>query len=899
MSPTLNEFRLRLKSLFHKRRMDRDMTEELAFHQALLREKLLREGVPQSEVDAAASRTFGNSTRWHERLRELWQFPLLENLQRDVVFSLRLLRKSPGFTTVALLTLALGVGANTAIFSLVNGLLLRPLSVPHSEQLIVLRMDQRNARRGPNYVFPLPIARALEQKHDIFSDVFAYSSTLFILHGQSGNDQVSGQYVSGEYFRALQVPAELGRTLNPEDDRPEGSLAVVISDRLWKDRFQQNPNVTGKTLRISNTVFTIVGVMPASFRGANPIQAPVVYLPLAAEAVVDAPNSITAAGGDASWLTLMARGRQGITLDQVNSALLPASMPIVKAVVPNAGWIARAEKNQFHFAAERGSGGFNFLRISFRKPLFAVFAMCGGILLLACLNLASLLMARGASRERELATRLALGAARTRLVMQMLIESLIIALGGTAIGLAAAPLVSRSLAAILVGSRGSLNMNIDTALDFRVIAFAAVTAIAASLLIGFVPALAATSGTLSDHIKEGQGPAHARERRSLLPRIMLAFEVGLALTLVIGAGLLAASLTRLYKSGAGFDPDGLTAVIFNMDRDSIVGNDALAQRYRQIVEGLTHQPGVKNISVTLSLPFYGFVWDEDHNLPGQPSHDLDLDAIGPDYFRTMRIPLLAGREFTWADDASSGLKIILNRAAADLFFPGGNPIGQHISRKGVQAPFEIVGVVGDAKYSDMHEPAPPAAYFPIAQNTERMKSYAVIVRGSGPLAPLASTARTLTRRVAPDVPSPLVITLKTILDDSISSERIMALLSAYFAVCALLVTAIGLYGTLSYATARRTSEIGIRMALGAGRATVARMVLRENAAVAFSGVLAGLVVALLAARALSSFLYGTSAHDPLVLAASVLALAVVAAAASLIPALRAARIEPMAAIRCE
>jgi putative ABC transport system permease protein len=902
MAPALHEFVLRLKALFRKRRIDREMTEELEFHRTLLRERLLREGVALADVDAATRRTFGNTGRWHERLQELWQFPALEHLLRDLRYSARMLWKSPGFTAVAIITLALGIGANEAIFSLVNGLLLRPLPVPHSEQLVVLRIEQG---RAPQYTMGAPFFRGLERRHEVFSDVFAYDHAGLQVRGSSGNEEVEGQFVSGEFFRALQTPPLLGRLLTPDDDRLGGNragMAVVIGEQFWARWFGRAADVVGRKLEIDNTVFVVVGVTPKRFIGADPTQRPEIYVPLAAEAIVDAPDSMIAAGHHGWWLRVMGRLRPGITLEQANAALLPISMPIVREGVPDAGWVADAEKNHFHFRAEPGSRGFTYLRSMFSKPLMAVFAMCGGILLLACLNLASLLLARSASRERELATRLALGASRRRLLQQLLIESLLIALMGTAAGLAVAPAVSKSLAAMLLRGGGPRGMYLDTSLDWRVLAFAGLIAVTATLLIGLLPALRATAGSLSDQIKDGQS-GHTVERRHILPAIMMASEVGLALMLVVGAGLLAESLLRLYKAGVGFDPHALVNIDFDMDKQRREG-DALVQLYRQIGEGLSHQPGVKSVSFSLMTPLTGNGWDQDYSVPGGISHDLNLNMVSPAYFQTMRIPMLEGRDFRWSDDKASGYKIVINQAAAKLFFPGQDAIGQRILGPAAKdptakLPFEVIGVVGNAKYYELRETATPVGYVTISQGGGPTRSYTAMVRVDGSPGPLAAAARSITARLAPDVPAPVMTTMNSVLDDSISAERLMAALSAYFAACALFVTAIGLYGTLAYSTARRTSEIGIRMALGAGRGQVVTMVLRENTVIAFAGGAVGLIAAVLGSRALASFLYGTSARDPWVLIGSVVALSAIASAASLLPALRAARTDPMAAIRCE
>jgi predicted permease len=905
MAQNLHEFLLRLRALFQKRRVDRDMAEELAFHQAMLRSKLMRQGASPAEADAATLRAFGNASRWQERLRELWQFRSLENLGRDVIFSARVLGKSPGFTAVALLTLALGVGANTTVFSMIDGLLLRPLPVPASDRLVVIGADI--GRPSLNYSLSEPLFRGVEQSNEVFSEVFAFDHTTLQVRGGSGNENEPGQFVSGEFFNALKTAPLLGRTLTQADDRKGGNPAgfgVVISESFWQRWFHRAPNAIGQKLQIDNTEFTVVGVMPKAFIGADPLQRPDLFIPLATEPVLNGLRSMTTVGVHAWWLTVMGRLKPGATLEQANAQVGSVSSAVVHRVPSDARWLAQMEKSHFHFVAENGSAGFTYVRLLFRKPLTAVFAMCGGILLLACLNLASLLMARGAARQNELATRLALGATRRRLVQQLLVESLLIAVAGTALGLAISPLVSKSLAAMLLG--GQFEMHVDTSLDLRVFAFAAIAAIVAALLVGLVPALQATSGRLNDHIKGGQhgGGQHitqAHERRSLLPRVMMAGEVALALMLVVGAGLLASSLARLYMSGAGFDPRGIQNISFSMDKEPLKG-EALMQFYRELGEGLRRQPGVTNVSFARIVPFTHFLWDEDFSVGVGKGQDTYQNSIGPNYFRTMGIPMLAGRDFAWSDTASTGLKIILNRTAVKRLFPDGNALGRTVTKQDGQTAvhYEVVGVAGDAKYENLREPAPPTAYVSMSQDENQLgTSYYAVVRTSGPPGALAEAARSIAKSLDAGIPAPLVTSMAATVDDSLSAERVMAMLAVFFAACALIVTAIGLYGTLAYATARRTSEIGIRMALGAQRAQVVTMIFRQNASVALAGTVAGLGAALLASRALASFLYGISARDPWVFAGSILTLALIASAASLLPALRSARINPIIAIRCE
>jgi predicted permease len=642
----------------------------------------------------------------------------------------------------------------------------------------------------------------------------------------------------------------------------------------------------------------VVGVMPKRFIGADPTQRPMIFAPLSADPIIDAPRDHISAGIHAWWITVVARLKPGVTLDETNARLLAISSPILHQTASDANYIAAEDRAHLHFVAEPGSRGYTYVRSFFRKPLVAMFVLCAGILLLACLNLASLLMARGAARERELATRLAMGATRRRLMQQLLTESLLLAFLGTLCGILAASLVSHSLAVVLLrGNRFIQNSQMDTSVDLRVFIFAAMIAVVSTALIGLVPALAATSGNLSDHIKHGRQAKHPHELRLLAP-LLLTAEIALAMILVVGAGLLATSVVRLFKSGVGFDPQGLISVAFSMDKQPLKG-DALMRLYQQLGDGLSHQPGVRNVSFQFIVPLSHRHWTGLYSAPGESTHNLNMNSVAPNYFETMHIPLYLGREFSWDDTNTLGLKMILNESAAKLLFPGREALGQQVMDPREKTSYEVVAVVGDTKYQDLREPATPGAYVPITQDPQEKPSLSAVVRMDGPQAPLAGAVRELASRLAPAIPAPVITTVDDVLNASISAERMMALLSVFFAGCALLVTGIGLYGTLAYATARRTNEIGIRMALGAQRAAVMAMVFKENAAIAAVGSLAGLLAALLASRTLASFLYDTSPHDPWVLVTSVAALVAIAGAATVLPALRAARIEPMTAIRNE
>jgi predicted permease len=898
MGPGLHEFMLRVRALWTKRRLDRELAEELEFHQAMMREKLVREGMAPEQAQIQARRAFGDAARWQERLRELWQFQRLENLLRDASYALRQLRRSPTFTAVALGTLTFSVSATIAVFSLIDGLLLRPLPVPHADKLVVVSYYRSDDGDANYYSFAEPMVRGLEKRHDIFSGGIAgYNGGDMQVRSNSGNVQIPGAEVTGQFFSTLEVAPLLGRWLTPQDDQRgggPGGYAAVISEDFWRTWFGRAPDVVGRTLTIANVSFTVVGVMPRRFFGADPTVRPQIYVPLWAEPVIDAPYDNIDGGIHYWWIRIIGRRATGMPLEQVNAALTANSNAVLRDGVSDAGWVKDAQANHFRFAAELGSKGWAWLRQSFAKPLIAVFTLCAAMLLLACLNLASLLLARAAGRERELAMRLAIGASRPRLIQQLLVESLTLASLGTAMGVAASPLVSRALTALLVGN--SPNTSLGAGVDFRMAFFSVAVAGIAALLIGLIPALRATSMSLNEQMKEGTHASRPHSR--LLPATLMGLEVGLALILVVGAGLLTESLVRLYRTGLGFEPKGLVNIHLHMDKQPRSG-DALLWWYREYADALERKPGVESVSYENITPLMGSSITSTMNTPNHPKEEMIyMETVAPLYFETMRIPILAGRGFRWNDTRKNESVIILNRSAARLLFAGQNAVGQQVTGFNKKL-FRVIAVVGDVHYISVQKASPPGAYLPITQNNSDKPSYTAVVRIVGPAAPVAAATRELTTRMASEIPAPVMTTMSSDLNQSISSERMMAILSAFFATCAMLVTAIGLYGTLAYATARRTTEIGIRMALGAQRAQVVVLVFRGNVIVTACGSVAGLVAALLASRALASFLYGTSVHDPWVLAGSVLALALVASAASLIPAIRAARIQPMSAIRCE
>ena len=886
--------------IFRRCSLYSDLSVEMRQHIEERTEQLMQdERLSRAEAERRARVAFGNHTVIEERSREPWQWPRIENLLRDIGFSARLLRRSPGFTLVAILTLTLGVGANTAIFSLLNGLLLRPLPVPDAQRLVLLRLNDSSLA----YSFCAPLFRILEKRHDVFRDVFAFTGHDFQFRTRTGNERAHGEFVSGQFFDGLAVAPELGRALNAADDRKGGSgFAAVITDSFWKMRLNREANVLGRKLMLDGVAFTVVGVMPSSFIGADATKRLDLYVPLSAEPLVDGPYNMLDEGYSSWWLRVGARLNDGVNLKQANAVLKVAGSAAIREAIPDPKWaFFKNTRDALGVFAEPGAGGFSFLRTRYRDPLLVTFVLCIVVLLLACVNLASLLLARSAARDRELATRLAIGATRSRLIQQLMVDSLLLAVLGAGVGLAIAPLASRLLVGML--TLGDDALYLDASVDWRVLLFAGGSALLSSLLVGLLPAFQATSGDLVKHMKDGARGSRREERRRLLPKVLLMLEVAMAMVLVTGAGLLGESLLRLYRSGLGFDPHNLLQVAIDPEKQPLEG-DALMRMYLDLSGRIQALPGVRSVGYTQIPPLSGSSMMGSLHVPSAGDHDIFKGSVGAGYFSTMRTRVLEGRDFTREDNPNTSKRIIINQTAAKIFYPGGNALGKTLAdssgdgKPDVQ--YTIIGIVEDAKYASVREPVPPIIYSPMGISKEITKpSFTAMVRYDGPVAPLAAAIRGILSDASPDIPAPQFATMAAEFDRSIAAERVMALLSIFFGVCALLVTGIGLYGVLAYATARRTSEIGIRMALGAARAQVMQLIFRENAWVAGSGCVAGMIAALLASRALSTFLYGTSARDPWILALSLIVLCSIAALASLIPAIRAASMDPMKALRSE
>jgi predicted permease len=870
-----------------RHRRERELAEEIEFHRAM-RERKYREQYGMSEKDAAdkAKRDFGGFEKWKEVCRDVGRWQMLDEFGRDLALAVRMLRKSPLFTVVALVTLTLAIGANTAIFSLMNALMLKTLPLQDVHRLVLLLQPQAPS----GYMFNYPLFKEIERQSNSILDVFAFTRRGLQLQGTEGISVVQGEFVSGRYFSALKVQPELGHWIGPSDDLPgvPHGAVTVISDRFWRIRMNGDANVLGRRLVLNRAVFTVIGVMPEWFRGMSTDERPDIFLPLATEPVID-PFNLIKSGYRAWWLQAGGRLRDGISLEQAK-AFLKANTPRFFETPPEHSLLS----------AEPGSRGMSRLRLRFKEPLLVLMGLVLLVLLVACLNLATLLMARGASRGRELTTRFALGASRGRLLRQLLTETLLLAIGGTVLGFAVSPLLARLLVTMLSEQHDpAAAIPLDVAPDMTVFLFTACIAILATVLTGIAPALRATGRVLEVSLREGSPALRSVERRRLWPRLIMSFEVALALVLVTGASLLGYSLVQLHASPVGFDPRGLVYLGMDLAKHPI-NTPGMGNAYREMADEIGRLPNVAAATVALGAPIESRGIEEDLHAPGGELHHFRRSFVGPDYFRTMGARLLSGRELRWAD-GSPERKVVVSRSAAKLLFPAGGELGRRIVFQDGKTEAEVVGVVEDLKFAGLRDPAaPPVVYSEAApQDALLGMSFSIVVRASGAPAPLINAAQHIVHRIVPDVPLAAAFSLEQLIDDSLTTERIMATLALFFGGLALLMTGIGLYGTLAYTTERRTGEIGIRLALGAMPKNIVSMVCAENGAIAVLGCVMGIGGAAATSKTIASFLYGVSPKDPLVFGLAALLLLGVAAGASLVPALRAAKSDPIAAIRYE
>ncbi len=893
--------------MFWQRRKPADFGAEIEAHLQLEADRFKEHGLSDEDACAAARRAFGNQTRAQERFFESGRW-FLWDLLRDVRFGLRMLSKSPGSSIVAILTLALGIGANTAIFSLLNAIFLRDLPVRHPEQLVLFGAgqwvgDQDTLPDRSWQLFSYPFYREFRQKNKVFTDVTAVSSILFRSHGRVASraelEKIDVELVSGTYFHTLGVNPIEGRALTDADDQTPGANPVAVASySWWQRRLARSAAVLGTTVTIGSTVYSIIGVAPPEFFGTTVGQSPDLWIPLEMEKEIS-PGWNGLEKNLFQSLYIIARRKTGVDLRQASAntnLLFKQILHEYAGPTPSKKQLDDIQRARIELTP--AATGLSQLRIQFSSPLRILMAVVGLVLLIACANVANLLLARAAARNREMAVRMSIGADRSRLMRQLLVESGLLGLIGTILGAVFAWGGSRLLLAMV--SPESQPLSIRVTPDAQVLGFTLAIALLTVLFFGTAPAFYATRLELSPSLKEGRG-AVAAPARNRLSRSLIVGQVALSLMLLAGAGLFLRSLLNLMNENTGFDKQNVLVMGIDPGAAGYKVDARLETMMERVEERVGSFPGIHDVSFVFTL--FGGGWTDPVTVPARPRSEKDPevyhDIVGSHYFAVLKMPIVLGRALTERDNASSQKVAVINETMARTYFPGNSPIGRTFSVG--DSPewqnIEVIGVTKDAKYMSLKERPRPAAFYPHSQHG--MFLYNFVARYAGDPRTAASEIRRAVGAVDPNLPVGDVATLAQLVDDSALNQRLVAQLSVFFGALAAFLACIGIYGVVSYGVARRTNEFGIRMALGARRTDVLRMVLRETIRLALIGVALGLALALAASRLVESQLFGVKSYDPVALGLALAAMIAVALVGGFLPARRATKIDPMMALRCE
>ncbi len=903
----MKELLNRLRFHFRRTQFERDLDEELQHHRALQSEN-------QSPIP------LGNLTLLKEDTRSMWTFTVVEQLMQDVRYGLRAMAANKLFTTMAVISLALGIGANTAIYSLMDAILLRALPVRDPASLVILNYRSKSdapvvhSHWGSTYDDPnggVTSPNFPWAAYEILRDNRSLSSLFAHIGGGRANLVVDGhadlaevRYVSGQYFTELSVPSAAGRLIGPDDDRVGAPLTAVITNDYWRTRFNANPATIGKVIQINNIPVTIAGVAAPNFFGVAPAQKPAVFLPMAAILQLsDHGRPATFTDKNYYWIEMMGRLKPGVTLAQAQSELAGLFHNFVASTAST----DRERADLPHLFLQEGGSGVDGLRRDYAKSLWVLMGMVALILAIACANIANLLLARATARRREMAVRLSLGAGRFRVIRQLLTESLMLALMGAIAGTGVAALGIRALLRLLTNGDDDFSLNVG--LDWRVLGFALLVALVTGILFGLAPAIQATRVDVIPALKETRAGQPRRHRTPFnLRQALVVTQVALSLLLVSAAGLFVRSLNQLNSVQLGFNSQNV--LLFNLDaRQAGYPELAAIRLYAELETRFRRMPGV--VAATSSdLPLVGgWMHSTGIEVPGIPKPpdgqrgpQTASAQVGATFFETMRIPIALGRALDARDTTGAPNVAVVNEVFAKKYFPGRSPVGSHFqlgsAKDGVD--MEIVGVARNARYNSLKHDIPAVTYVPWAQNPgNRVRGLFFELRTTGDPLLLVNSVGTVVHEVAPQLPVADVTTQQRRIQGTIREERIFARLCAVFGALALLMACIGLYGSMAWTVARRTSEIGIRMALGAQRPGIVWMVLREVFALTAVGLAIGGIAVWQTTSLLKSFLFNLKPTDPVTLAAAVCILLASALVAGYLPARRAARIDPMVALRHE
>jgi predicted permease len=829
------------------------------------------------------------------------------NLFEDVRYALRGLRKSPLFTTVALASLAVGIGANTAVFSLMDQALLRSLPVKHPEQLVLFSATgPREGRINTNYTdlvaFSYPMYREFRDGNPVFSGVMARFPINFSMSWHDQTERVSGDLVSGNYFDVLGVEAAIGRTFSNEDDRKPGAEPVVVlSYGYWKRRFAADPGVLNQTIVLNSHAMTIVGVAQAGFKSVGVGEAADVFVPMMMQGLMT-PGGNDLENRRSMWLNVFARLKPGVSRAQAEAAMNVFWKPILEAEAKDLTKASQNTRTRFvnrHLSLEPGGQGVSGAPPEFSAAFAVLMGMVGLLLLIACANVANLLMARASARQREVSIRLAMGASRLQLIRQLLTESLVLAVGGGLLGLLVADWTGGGLINFLPDDPSVHGLTSHP--DVRVFLFALTLSVATGLLFGLAPAIQGTRAELASTLKDQAtgvvgGFGHMRFRKGLVIT-----QVALSLVLLIGAGLFARSLYNVKNIDVGMRTDHLIQFTIQPSLNGYSQARMLAL-FERLDDDISRLPGVRSVSMAEESVLAGDVESGSVKVEGyHPKEDEDVvvseNYVGPGYLATMGIPLLAGRDFTKADGPAAPHVAVINEKLAEHFFGKENPLGRHISFGRSNDQMEIVGLVKNGKTSDPKEKQREFVYGSYSQRP--MNRLTFYVRTMQDPLSIGQALRDEVRRQDANMPIFDVKTLEKQIDESLFMDRLVATLSAAFGTLATVLAAIGLYGVMAFMVVRRTREIGIRMALGANRRSVLRLVMREVLILAGAGIAIAVVTSYALGSVIESQLLGVSGRDPLVMACATGVLALIALLAGYLPALRATRVDPLSALRYE
>ena len=913
-----------LRNLLHKQRKERELDDEVRSYELLLADEKVRAGLNPQEAGRQARLELGGLEQVKEQVRETRAGHLLETLIQDVRFGLRTLARAPGFTTVVVLSLALGIGANTAIFTLLDSILFKMLPVQNPQELALLQWSVPLDRgfhghwydgsswpedgKEVGFSFPYPSFQQLRARNQVLSAIFAFADLgremNIVADGEPG--LAHAQMASGGIFTTLGVLPVAGRLFSDSDDRPGAPPVCVISGGFWKRRFGARPDIAGKAVTIAGVPFQIIGVTTPNFSGLAAGSNVDVWVPLSAQPLVEPnldPTVSMFTAADHWWVQIMGRVKPGVSRAQAAADLDLIFKPTAAEVTPSRNGEPPVVPS---LELGRAGQGFGQLRKQFSKPLFVLMGLVGLVLLIACANVANLLLARATARQREISVRLSLGASRARLIRQWLTESIVLAFLGGAVGCLFAYWGTGLLISLITATGDTISMSVSP--DLRVAGFTAGACLLTGVLFGIGPAWRAARVDLVPGLKRGPQSISVAGLRLGFGKTLVVGQVALSLVLLFGAGLFVRTLVKLRNVDPGFDTRNI--LIFGMNpTKSGYKEAALNDFYSRVQKRVAALPGVISATSSFHLLLNDGTRGEALSIPGylpKPGEGLSVRIMpaGPGFFATMKIPLLRGRDFTERDTEGAPKVAVVNEAFARLYFPDREPLGQQIGLGwGKPLPkFEIVGLARDSKYNSLRESATATVYQPIQQSEEIPFLYFELRTAGNPLS-LVPAVRSTVGSIDRNIPLFGIQTEAQQIDDALLQERLFARLAGFFGLVALLLVCVGVYGILSYAVTQRISEIGIRMALGAQRADVLSMVMHEAFLLVLAGAVIGIPASLAATRyassVISDLLFGVKASDVPTIGLSTAALLVVALFAGFLPAHRATRVDPMVALRYE